>query len=130
MKKIIIGLSIFICLIGVSIYIVLYILSNGNPYTKYLAEKNIPEYLNEKGYSDSDLKAAYYTEPKAATSYTFYQGRYLVIFADEPEITYYYGITKNEKKVFQFCDREILLPNGVTDVVTEKTKHSEEDCLN
>ena len=53
----------------------------------------------------------------------------MVIFADEPDTTYYYGITKKGIKVIQFCEKDRLLPNGVTATVRTETKHSEESCI-
>ena len=39
-----------------------YVLNNGNPYTKYIAEKNVPVYLEEKGYTENDIEESHYVE--------------------------------------------------------------------
>ena len=108
----------------------LYILSNGNPYTKYIANKKVPSYLKEKGYVEDDFKKAHYIEPKHGTNKNFYNGHYMVIFKDEPDVIYYYGITKEEKQVKQFCERDKLSAYGTYEgwIEESKTKHSEVKC--
>lgn len=105
-------------------------LNNGNPYTKYLANKNVPVYLEEQGYKESDIEKSHFVEPKHIINKDFYHGHYMVVFKDEPDVTYYYGITKKGKQVKQFCEKDKLLSNGVTDIFEGETKHSEEKCVN
>lgn len=107
-----------------------YVLNNGNPLTKYIADKKVPVYLMEKGYSMDDLKESHYVEPKHTINRKFYHGRYMVVFNDEPAITYYYGITKIRHKVKQFCEKDKISSIGIADTINDETKHSEKDCTN
>ncbi|MGE7943977.1 DUF3139 domain-containing protein [Lysinibacillus xylanilyticus] len=34
----------------------IYVLNNGNPYTKYIANKYVPKYLEEQRYTDDKIK--------------------------------------------------------------------------
>lgn len=54
----------------------------------------------------------------------------MVIFKDEPDVTYYYGITKKGKQINQFCEKDKLTFNGDTDSVETETKYSEKKCVN
>lgn len=128
MKKAWIAIGIIAILIISSPFIFIYFLNNGNPYTKYLVNKHIPNHLEEKGYTDHDFETAHYVEPKHMIDGDFYQGHYMVVFKDEPEMTYYYGIKKKDKTVSQFCEKEELLDDGVSELVTRETKHSEAEC--
>ena len=112
-----------------AIFVFIYVLNNGNPYTKYWVNKKMPTYLEEQGYKDSDIEVSHFVEPKHIINKDFYHGHYMVIFKDEPNMTYYYGITKKGKRVKQFCEKDNLLPNGVTDIFEGETKHSEEKCV-
>jgi len=129
-KSVWIVISLILLLIIASPSVLIYFLNNGNPYTKYLADKHVPLYLEEKGYTEDEIEEAHYVEPKHVINKEFYQGHYMVIFKDEPNITYYYGIKKKQKLVKQFCEKDILSADGVTDISEEKTKHSEKDCAN
>jgi len=119
-------LGVFVLLVPVSF---LYVLNNGNPYTKYIISRYVPAHLKEKGYNKNDFKENNYGEFKYLINKDFYQGEYMVIFKDEPNLTYYYGVTKKGKEVKQFCEKDILLKDGVTDLLEGKTKHSEEQCI-
>jgi len=127
-KNIWIAISVTLLIVIAIPIVSIYLLNNGNPYTKYLANKNVPVYLEKQGYTESDIVESHYVEPKHGTNSDFYHGHYMVIFKDEPEITYYYGITKKGKKVKQFCEKDVLSSDGITDTTTENTKHSEKDC--
>lgn len=129
-KSIWIAISIFLILVIATPFAFIYLLNNGNPYTKYLANKNVPVYLEEQGYTESDIEESHYVEPKHIINKDFYQGHYMVAFKDEPDVTYYYGITKKGKQVKQFCEKDKLLPDGVTDIFEGETKYSEEKCVN
>lgn len=111
-------------------FVFFYVLNNGNPYTKYIADKNVPVYLEEKGYTETDIEESHYVEPKHIINNDFYHGHYMVIFQDEPDVTYYYGITKKGKLVKQFCEKDKLSSDGVTDIVETETKYSEKKCVN
>ncbi|WP_332649918.1 DUF3139 domain-containing protein [Lysinibacillus sp. 54212] len=127
-KKIFITITILIVVIVIAIPIgVIYVLNNGNPYTKYIANKYVPEYLEEQGYTDEKIQESHYVEPKHVINKDFYHGHYMVIFKDEPHTTYYYGITKKGKQVYQFCEKE-KLSHGLTEIIEGETKYSEQDC--
>ena len=58
----------------------------------------------------------------------------MVRFTDEPEMTYYYGVSKKGKQVKQFCERNW---HGATswepiEYYDKKntSKHLEKDCVN
>ena len=111
-------------------FVFFYVLNNGNPYTKYIADKNVPVYLEEKGYTENDIEESHYVEPKHIINNAFYHGHYMVIFQDEPDVTYYYGMTKKGKLVKQFCEKDKISSDGVTDIVETETKYSEKKCVN
>ena len=130
-KKIRWSVLVIIVLIIVAVpFSFLYVLNNGNPYTNYITDKKVPKYLEEKGYTENDIEESHYVEPKHMINKDFYHGHYMVIFKDEPEITYYYGITKKGKHVKQFCEKDKLSSDGVTNIIESETKHSEEKCIN
>ena len=129
-KSIWIVISVILILIIATPLIFIYLLNNGNPYTKYLANKNVPVYLEEQGYTESDIDESHYVEPKHGINNDFYHGHYMVIFKDEPDVTYYYGITKKEKQVKQFCEKDKLSTDGVTESIEDETQHSEKNCSN
>ncbi|MBU9714916.1 DUF3139 domain-containing protein [Evansella tamaricis] len=124
-------------LIGMVFFIILaipvgyiYLLNNGNPYTKYLVEKNVPVYLEQQGYSTEEIMEARYVEPKYLINRNFHHGHYMVKFVDEPDTTYYYGIMKKGTDVVQFCEKDLLTGGGVTHTITiTETIHSEENCV-
>ncbi|MDQ0229215.1 DUF3139 domain-containing protein [Metabacillus malikii] len=128
-KSMWIAISVILILVIATPFVFIYLLNNGNPYTKYVANKNVPVYLEEQGYTESDIVESHYVEPKYTTNKDFYHGHYLVVFKDEPDVTYYYGITKKGKQVKQFCEKDKLLPDGVTDIFEDVTMHSEENCI-
>lgn len=77
MKK---WLSILLIILVVLIILIpiggFYVLNNGNPYTKYLVNHYIPNYLDEKGYEEKDFKESSYVEPKHMINKDFYHGHY------------------------------------------------------
>lgn len=77
-----------------------------------------------------DIEESHYVEPKHIINNDFYHGHYMVIFQAEPDVTYYYGITKKGKLVKQFCEKDKLSSDGVTDIVETETKYSEKKCGN
>ncbi|MFJ8458229.1 DUF3139 domain-containing protein [Lysinibacillus xylanilyticus] len=83
----------------------IYVLNNGNPYTKYIANKYVPKYLEEQRYTDDKIKESHYVEQKHLINKDFYHGHYMVIFKDEPNTTYYYGITKKRNKFSNFVKK-------------------------
>ena len=129
-KSIWIAISVILILVIATPFVVIYLLNKGNPYTKYMANKNVPVYLEEQGYKESDIEELHFVEPKHVINKDFYHGHYMVVFRDEPDVMYYYGLTKKDKQVKQFCEKDKLLPNGVIDIFEGETKHSEEKCVN
>lgn len=128
MKKIFYTLAIIIgiCIIVLPLLFI-FVLNNGDPYTKYIVEKHVPNHLEQQGYTEKEIREHGYVEPKESGNDDFYQGQYKVVFKDEPNITYYYGVAKKGKEVKQFCEKEIL-QNDVTEYITTTTKHSENTC--
>lgn len=128
MKKLFYTLAIIIgiCIIVVPLLFI-FVLNNGNPYTKYIVEKHVPNHLEQQGYTEKDLHEQIYVEPKEKGQDGFYQGQYKVVFKDEPNITYYYGVEKEGKQVKQFCEKETV-QNDATKYITTTTKHSEDNC--
>ncbi|MFV8830561.1 DUF3139 domain-containing protein [Alkalihalobacterium sp. APHAB7] len=108
----------------------IYVLNNGNPYHKYLVHKYIPSHLEEMGYSDEEILKQSYMETKHTINNSVYHGHYKVIFKDEPQLEYLYGVTKRGKNVVQFCEKETLITsNTYGEMTTEKTNHSEKKCI-
>ncbi|GIN87471.1 hypothetical protein J6TS2_38570 [Heyndrickxia sporothermodurans] len=107
----------------------LYLLNNGNPYNRYIVNKYIPSYIEKKGYSKEDIKEQDYVEPKHLINKDYFHGHYMVIFKDEPQITYYYGVSKKGRHVKQFCEKDESLANSTIDINEKMTKHSEMNCV-
>ncbi|MBP3950236.1 DUF3139 domain-containing protein [Bacillus sp. YZJH907-2] len=108
----------------------IYVLNNGNPYERYLANKYIPSHLEDMGYGEEDILKQLYIETKHSINNNVYHGHYKVIFKDEPQLEYLYGVTKNGKNVVQFCEKETLITsNTYAEMTTEKTIHSEQECI-
>lgn len=60
----------------------------------------------------------------------YYYETYRVIFKDEPNMIYNYGIKKKGKSVTQFCEKEAEGDvKGFETEITGQTKHSEEKCV-
>ena len=89
----------------------------------------MPPYLEQKGYSDEDILQQDIVGG-FNHSEDYYYETYRVIFKDDPDLSYYYGIKKRGKSVDQYCEKETLENNIYTIGITEKTKHSEEKCIN
>lgn len=124
-------LILIIIFIGVvaSPFIIIYFLNNGNPYHTYLVNKHIPAHLEELGYTDEDILKQNMIAPKLAVNRSVYYEHYRVIFEDEPEVEYLYGLTKKGKNVVQFCEKNTVI-DEITHLITKKTKHSEKECIN
>jgi len=122
-----------ICILLLTPFVGFYLLNNGNPIDKFIANRHIPEYLKEQGYTDDELAGAHYVQPKHSINKDFYHGHYMVKFKDDPEFTYYYGVTKRGKEVKQFCERDwvysTMKPTNYYDK-KNKSKHLENDCVN
>lgn len=113
-------------------FVMIYLLNNGNPYHNYLVNKYVPAHLEQLGYTDEDIVEQHIIAPKSAANHSVYHPRYMVIFKDEPQLEYLYGLTKKEKNVVQFCEKiKVVDKNGgrYEDMTIEKTNHSESECL-
>jgi hypothetical protein len=120
---------IFIGIMSVP-FATLYILNNGNPYEKHIVNKYIPAHLEKMGYTDDDIIKQSYIQPKHGINHSVYHGHYMVVFQDEPQFEYLYGVTKKGKNVVQFCEKETLITeNTYGEMTTEKTNHSESECI-
>jgi hypothetical protein len=112
-------------------FAIIYLLNNGNPYTKYLANKHIPIYFEEKGYTKEDiLEKRYVEDNKGVFNEDFYRGHFMVIYKDEPNVKYFYGLTKDGKHVKQFCEKVKFIEHRWTSVDDINTKHSDPHCVN
>lgn len=130
-RKLFITLGILVVIIVIITPIgFIHVLNNGNPYTKYIANKYVPKYIEEKGYTEDSIKDLVYVEPKHLINKDFYHGHYMVIFEDEPNTTYYYGVTKKGKQVKQFCEKDIGGSHSINHLDVSKGKHSESSCVN
>ncbi|WP_102028940.1 DUF3139 domain-containing protein [Salirhabdus sp. Marseille-P4669] len=127
--SLIISLMVIIIIVAIPVYFI-YSLNNGNPLHKYITNKYIPPYLEEKGYTDTDFQEIGYVQPKHTINNDFYHGHYMVVFKDEPDTTYYYGVTKKGKEVHQFCEKDRETSDGVNYSIETGSKHSEETCIN
>ena len=80
MKKKALWVSVIILIIVAIPIGFFYVLNNGNPCTKYLADKNVPAYLEEKGYTENEMEESHYVEPKYLINNDYYHGHYMVVF--------------------------------------------------
>ncbi|RSD26889.1 DUF3139 domain-containing protein [Mesobacillus subterraneus] len=120
----------WIILLGI-IFIVIpagffYVLNFGNPIIRALADHKIPEYLHGKGYEADEIQEMNYVEPKHLINSDVFHGHYKVIFKDEPDLVYYYGIVKKDRSVKQFCEKEMPVEKSL---LSSYTKHSEKSCI-
>lgn len=107
----------------------MYVLNNGNPYYKFVVNQTIPSYIEEQGYSQEDIQSAGYYEPNYIVNKDYLHGHYEVVFKDEPNLIYFYGVKKWSHDVHQFCEKDEVLPGGAIDINQKKTKHTENDCV-
>lgn len=125
-------ICLFISLIILILFIlfagIIYLMNNGNPYEKHITNKYIPSYLEEQGYKANDIQKQVYVETTGNLNKEYYTGHHMVIFKDEPNVTYYYGVKKRGKETAQFCERELNV-NGFRKLLTRATKHSEANCV-
>lgn len=113
-------------------FVMIYLLNNGNPYHNYLVDKHIPAHLEQLGYTDEDIVEQHIIAPKHGVNHSVYQQHYMVIFKDEPQLEYLYGLSKKGKNVVQFCEKiNVLDRNGARseEYTIEKNNHSESACI-
>lgn len=106
-------------------FTIIFLINIGNPYERYLLDKHIPSYLEKMGYTDENLIDAHYAKVSGLNNEDYYDGIYTVKFKDEPNMFYYYGLSKKGKNVTQYCKRY----DGTKNTITGETKHSENDCV-
>lgn len=112
------------------VIVAVFILNNGNPYEKYIVNKKVPAHLQKMGYTDADIIEQSYIQPKHTINNSVYHSHYKVVFKDEPHLEYFYGVTKKDKKVVQFCEKDtVIADHTYGEMTTEKTIHSENECL-
>jgi len=116
-------------------FVVIYLLNNGNPYTRYWTEKKVPAHLEAQGYTEDDLLEAHWVLPKYRINKDIYTDGYVVRFKDEPTVTYTYGVKRKGKNVVQYCEKETEAIDSrdslhiTTSINSDSTKHSESTCL-
>lgn len=124
-------LRIISCIIIIGIFsftfVTLYLINNGNPYHNYLVNKYIPAHLEQLGYTDEDIVEQHMIAPKHGVNQSVYHEHYMVIFKDEPQSEYLYGLTKKGKNVVQFCEKR--KSNYYEEDTIERTNHSESKCM-
>lgn len=125
MKKFLLILLAIIGTIFLGVSSFLYVLSNGNPITEFIAESTVPSYLQELGYTNEDIQSEKYTVPKHSVNLDYYHGHYEVTFKDEPKTIYYYGVKKWSHDVVQFCETDSTHSIDFA----QKNSHKEESCV-
>lgn len=126
-RRILVAVSLFVFFgIPTGFY---YLAVYGNPYHDYLASKHVPKYLSDKGYSNEDIVRQVFISPKYPINRAVHHGHHEVVFKDEPDIRYYYAVKKSGRDVVQFCVKERMYMNGLSETIDEKTAHSEKQCL-
>lgn len=108
-------------------FMVIYFLNNGNPYTRYWTEKQVPAHLEAQGYTEKDLLEAHWVLPKYRVNNDIYTDGYMVRFKDEPTVTYTYGVKRQGKNVVQYCEKETEATNPTT--TSDSTRHNEDTCI-
>lgn len=105
--------TIFVVIIVIGVPLgTVFAVSGGHPYSMYTISKEVSDHIEELGYTDDDLLESHYVNDTTLINDDYYEGCYQVIFKDEPEITYYYGVTKKNHKVCQFSEKDEQLQDG------------------
>ncbi|SNZ14169.1 Protein of unknown function [Terribacillus aidingensis] len=113
----------------------LYLLNNGNPYTRFWTEKQVPSHLAEQGYTDDDYLEAHWVLPNYRINKDIYTDGFVVRFKDEPNVVYTYGVKRHGKEVVQYCEKEIGEAESddalqiVISMDEPSAKHSESTCI-
>lgn len=126
MKKwLMIGIPVvIICAIAWFVYAEI----NGNPYVKYQMDKELPTHLEKAGESKAATSMYSFSNPKFLINNDYYGDIYTLEFKDEPHMHYYYGLSKKDKKITQFCEQDFYKAGTVTEP-TKKTTHAEKSCV-
>ncbi len=85
--------------------------------------RGFEKHLAELGYQEKDYKENHVIEPKTVINKDYFLTQYMVVFKDDPDVTYYYGKNKKTGKIVQFCEKDEL---SVTN--DGKTKYNEPHC--
>lgn len=127
MKKRLFLISAFLLLISSLSFLYFYIIKNGNPYTMLLVQYHMKKHMERNDITTEMLipDKSGYIEPKQVVHKDYYRGLFQLRFKDEPQITYYYGLHKENKAIIQFCEENPLVVRTF-----KKAKHSEEICAN
>jgi hypothetical protein len=134
-RKRVIGAGVTLLLLISTPFVILYLLNNGNPYTRYWTEKQVPAHLAEQGYTDNDYLEAHWVLPKYRINKDIYTDGFVVRFKDEPNVIYTYGVKRHGKEVVQYCEKEIGEAESndalqtAKSVVQSSAKHSESTCI-
>lgn len=107
----------------------IFIISGGHPYEMYVINKAASAHLESNGYTEDDFFEAHYVQGSTMENGDCYEGQYMVIFQDEPHITYYYGVTRKNHHVVQIAEKECTLQDGTLKITTDTTKHTESHCI-
>lgn len=101
---------------------------NGNPYVKYQMDKELPTHLEKAGESKAATSMYLFANPKFLINNDYYGDIYTLEFKDEPHMHYYYGLSKKDKKITQFCEKDFYKDSAI-DTITKETKHAEKSCV-
>lgn len=107
----------------------LFIISDGHPYDMYMVNKAAAAHLENNGYTKDDILEAHYVHGSNLEEEDYYAGQYMVVFNDEPDITYYYGVSKENHHVAQIAEKDCTLEDGTLKTTTNTTKHTEDHCI-
>ena len=107
----------------------IFIISAGHPYEMYVVNKAAAAHLESNGYTEDDFFEAHYVQGSTIENEDYYEGQYMVIFQDEPHITYYYNVSRKNHHVAQIAEKECTLQDGTLKITTDTTKHTESHCI-
>ena len=107
----------------------IFIISDGHPYGMYVINKTAAAHLESNGYTEDDFLEAHYVQGSNMENKDYYEGQYMVVFQDEPHITYYYGVSKKNHHVAQMAEKDCTLQDGTLRTTTDTTKHTEKHCI-
>jgi Protein of unknown function (DUF3139) len=131
----VIGTGVSLLLLMSTPFVLFYLLNNGNPYTRYWTERQVPAHLEEQGYTEDDYVEAHWVLPNYRINKDIYTDGFVVRFKDEPNVIYTYGVKRHGKEVVQYCEKEIGEAESDDTLHTAKSvdkpaaKHSESTCI-
>ncbi|QXE02836.1 DUF3139 domain-containing protein [Terribacillus sp. DMT04] len=129
------GTGVILLLLISTPFVILYLMNNGNPYTRFWTEKQVPAHLAEQGYTEDDYLEAYWVLPNYRINKDIYTDGFVVRFKDEPNVVYTYGVKRHGKEVVQYCEKEIGEAESddalqiVKSMDEPSAKHSESTCI-